>query len=88
MQTVKFFYGFNNQFETLLNNVTTNNGVIHGQCFGNISLPETDGIPHNLALALRLNNDEIYGSISAQYFSTKRPYFLIPSYISLKKKRM
>lgn len=84
----KVFIQIQNQFETLLNNVTTNSGVIHGQCFGNIALPETDGIPHYLELSFRLNNEEIYGSISAQSFSTKRPYFLIPSYISLKKKRM
>jgi CubicO group peptidase (beta-lactamase class C family) len=46
--TGKIFVQIQGQFETLLNNATTNNGLISGQCFGNISLPETEGIPHYL----------------------------------------
>lgn len=82
----KIFVHIENQFETLVNNVTSNNGLIQGQCFGNLYLPETDGIPHYLELVLKPGNNEIYGSISAQSFNTKRPYFLIPAYIELKRK--
>ena len=62
--------------------------VIWQQSFGWADKPETGGIPHYLELSLRLNNEEIYSSISDQSFSTQRPYFLLPSYISLKKKIM
>jgi CubicO group peptidase (beta-lactamase class C family) len=86
--TGKIFVHLQGQFETLLNNATTNNGLISGQCFGNISLPETDGIPHYLELVLKPDNNEIYGCISAHSSFTKRPYFLIPSYVWLKKKNV
>jgi hypothetical protein len=33
------------QFETLFNDVTTNSRLINGKCFGNLSLPETEGFP-------------------------------------------
>jgi CubicO group peptidase (beta-lactamase class C family) len=75
------------QFETLMNNMTVNNGLIRGQSYGNISLPETAGIPHYLEFVLKHQKNEIYGCVSAQSFHTKRPYFLIPAYIELKKRK-
>jgi CubicO group peptidase (beta-lactamase class C family) len=74
-----------NQFETILNNVVVSNGLIQGQCYGNIEVPETEGIPHYLELVLKPGAHEMYGSISAQSFHTKRPYFLLPFYLWLKK---
>ena len=87
-KTGKIFVQLQGQVETLLNNATTNNGLISGQCFGNISLPETDGIPHYLEFVLKPDNNEIYGCISAHSSFTKRPYFLIPFYVCLKKKNV
>ena len=81
----KVFVKIENQFETLLNNISTNNGLIRGECFGNISLPETDGIPHYLEILIKPGSSEMYGCVSAQSFLTKRPYFLIPSYVWLKR---
>ncbi len=83
----KIYVHIQGQFETLMNNTTINSGLIVGQCFGNISLPETEGIPHYLEFVLKQDRDEIFGSISAQSAFSKRPRFLIPAYLSLKRKK-
>ncbi|HEU0064251.1 MAG TPA: hypothetical protein VFQ58_04435, partial [Flavisolibacter sp.] len=74
------------QFETLLNNVSLNNGLIHGQSFGVLSLPETEGIPHYLEWTLMHGKNELFGNVSAQSSFSKRPYFLLPAYLQLSKK--
>lgn len=79
------FVRIKDQYETVMNNMTINSGLILGRSFGNIPLPETEGIPHYLEYTLKQDKDELFGSISAQSFNTKRPYFLIPSYIHLSK---
>ena len=73
-----------NQFETFVNNVTVNSGLLQGQCYGTLLLPGTEDIPQILQLVLKPGKDRMYGSISAQS-STRRPYFLIPAYIELEK---
>lgn len=84
----KIFMQIQGQLETLLNNVTVNNGLIQAQSFGNLELPETQDISQYVQLTFKPVNNEIYGSISAQSFQTKRPYFLLPAYLSLKKSNL
>jgi CubicO group peptidase (beta-lactamase class C family) len=81
----KIYITLENQFETLLNNVTISNGLIHGQCFGTITLPETEGYPHYLEFTVKEDSGVIYGNVSAQSYNLKRPYFLIPAFIRIKK---
>jgi CubicO group peptidase (beta-lactamase class C family) len=73
------------QAEAVLNNVTINNGILQGDCNGSLRFPEAKDIPHYLQLVVKIVNNEMYGSISAQSFQTTRPRFLIPAYISSKK---
>lgn len=77
-----------NQLETLLNNPTVNSGLIQGQCYGNLLLPEIEDIPQYLEVVMKPGKNKMYGSISAQSFHSKRPYFLIPAYLDLNKKNL
>ena len=72
-------------FETLLNNVTTNDGIIEGQCYGYIPLNEAGDLSQFLQLQFKPGKAEMYGCISAQSYKTKRPYFLIPAYLYVRR---
>jgi len=52
-----------------------------------LSLPETEGVPHYLEFVLKQKKDELFGSVSAQSAYTNRPEFLIPVYVTLKRKK-
>jgi len=81
------FIQIEGQFKTVLNNITTSNGIINGECLGYIPLPETRGSSQFLQLALKPGRNHLFGSISTQSYMTERPRFLFPSYIHLQKKQ-
>lgn len=83
----KVFLQLQNQPATVLTNVRTANGLIMAQGSGRIPFLDAGNIPQYLELVLKPDKHSISGSISAQSHNTSRPYFLLPAFLSVKRKQ-
>ena len=72
------------QFETLLNNIRFEDGVLSGRSFGTLPTEDASRRPHDLRFSLTLRGNALSGTVTAASTS-RRDYFYLPSWVALVK---